>query len=421
MTASFCNHLDAYLDGTLAAADRAQFEAHLATCASCPRKVEQWQSFAGAFKESTKPMLVEPSPGEVARLMAKVDEPRRSARPLVFGLVGLAAAVAIGVFAVTRPERPLEALVDGQPLIGDEVATLAEEQTLEVSGATVAVSTRSSLKVLERSAKAVRLELATGAVKLKVSRRQKGQAFVVRSAAWDTFVVGTAFSVSRVGDVVEVHVDEGQVRVSSGTASFDVPAGKTFRAVGTKGGLVEPVAEVKDAGVQETAELVEEPAAPKATDVADPQLTRWRAAAVKGQCGVVIPQARSALQRFPRSAQTWLVLADCERLTNADGDAIRSYGKVVVLGARDDADRARLLLADLHQQKSQHAEAERVLRGYLSHPQPPQLEAAARVRLARSLIAQGQKQKARAELERVTEKLPKTSSALQALELLKGL
>ena len=143
--------------------------------------------------------------------------------------------------------------------------------------------------------------------------------------------------------------------------------------------------------------------------------------ASSGQCPKVMTEVKRRLDKTPGWAAAWKVLADCQRLTNAPDDAIGSYAKVVALSKRDEADRARLLLADLLQQRSEHARAEKILREYLAHRPPADLEASARVRLARSLLALGRTQQAKDELTFVTKKLPGTPAALQALELLKTL
>ncbi len=420
-----CRHLEAFLDGTITAEARAEFTAHLPTCASCQVKVERWASFSQAFKETTAPMLDAPAPGDVARLMAKVEAPRRSLVPRLALAAGALAAVVVAVVLVTqRGESALEARVDGQVLEGNRVETAdASEKTVAVAGANIVVTPRSTLVLAKRTKREVRLELEAGAVRLQVSHREKEQTFVVRSGGWETFVVGTAFSVSRVGETIEVQVTEGKVRVASGADAFEVPAGKTFRAVGEKGGLVElapaPEVEPADAGVEVVAtpevEPEKRPSKPAVSDI-----ERWRKLASSGGCATVIPEASRAVAKAPRAVESWSVLADCQRLTRDDA-ALGSYEKVIRLGKRDDADRARVFLADLLQQRSKHAEAIAVLRDYLSHAQPPELEASARLRLAKSLLASGQKAKARAELETVTKKRPGTSAALQALELLESI
>jgi tetratricopeptide (TPR) repeat protein len=128
------------------------------------------------------------------------------------------------------------------------------------------------------------------------------------------------------------------------------------------------------------------------------------------------------VREHPKQSEAWRVLADCLRLTGAFREAGLAYRRVIAAALPDEADRARVLLAELlHERLSNDAEAARVLRAYLRHPRPAPLEASARVLLARTLLSQGKRSQARAELQRVTHRLPSTPAALEALDLLKQL
>ncbi|MDP3235425.1 MAG: FecR domain-containing protein [Myxococcales bacterium] len=420
------HQVQAYLDGRLDAPARSAFEGHLAECPACRARVEAWRTFAADFKVTTAPMLEAPPVGEVNRLMARVEGRAAPARWRVPVLLTVAAAVvfAVGWFArqPVEPEVPT-ATLDGQPFSGDAIEATDAERTLVVDGADLAVAPRTRVKVLRRTAREVRVGVERGSVRLAVSHRKPGQDFIVESGAWRTQVVGTRFSVTHEGDAVEVKVEEGEVRVSSKDASYAVPAGSRFKGTGL-GGVVErlivepPVVvepAVVDAGVRE------EVRPPPVTDERE-LLEVWRRAAASGACASVIPDIRKRLQSMPRAGATWLALATCQRRLGDDGGAIVSYRNTISFSRPDDADRARLFLADLHQTRNEHADAVTVLRAFLNHKQKSsELEAAARVRLARSYLALGEQKKARVELERVTKKLPGSASALQALELLKTL
>jgi hypothetical protein len=116
------------------------------------------------------------------------------------------------------------------------------------------------------------------------------------------------------------------------------------------------------------------------------------------------------------------VLADCQRLGGEYRLAASAYEHVVALAPPEEADRARMLLAELlHEHLGNDAEAERVLKVYLHRPRPAPLEASARVLLARCLLSRGKGAEAHVELERVTRRLPGTQAALEALDLLKQL
>jgi tetratricopeptide (TPR) repeat protein len=118
----------------------------------------------------------------------------------------------------------------------------------------------------------------------------------------------------------------------------------------------------------------------------------------------------------PKHAAAWRILADCLRLMGKDKDAAAAYRQVIAFGGRDEGARARLILADLVEPH----EAERILREFLKTPQLPALEASARLKRAKALLALSRKDEARAELQHITRKLSQTPSAPEALQLLKA-
>lgn len=423
MSAS-CSDVQKYLD---APSENAAFLAHLATCASCTAKVESWQKFSAQFRETTVPMMAAPTQGEVRRLMDKAERPQRRAWWPVFVTVGALAAALI-VFVVLKPaaEPELPAMIDGIAIVDPHLESTDSVRTLEVgslgSAAKIELAKNSSVKLTKRTAKSVRVELDRGAVSLAVAHRAPDQSFTVAAGKWETHVVGTQFSVKREGEKVEVHVTEGQVRVTSNDGrGFDVRAGQTFRSE-SENVLDDPPAKPAEPEAPQPEQQPDQPEpepeldtkwTPSAKDLKD--VERWKKSPT--QCAKHIVEVRGRLTKTPSWAAAWKVLADCQRLTSATDDAIVSYGKLITLSKRDDADRARLLIADLLQQKNEHARAEKTLREFLAHKQPAELEASARVRLAKSLLALGKKKDAKAELDFVMKKLSNTSAAIQALEL----
>ncbi|MBL8909161.1 MAG: tetratricopeptide repeat protein [Archangium sp.] len=423
-----CSAVQKYLDAPTAP-ENAAFLTHLATCADCTAKVESWKKFSAQFREATAPMLAAPTQGEVRRLMDKVERPQRRVLWPMFVTAGAVAAALI-LFVVLKPaptEPELPATIDGIALVNPHLESNDTVRTLEVSAAKIELAKNSSVKLTKRTAKSVRVELDRGAVSLAVAHRAPDQSFTVVAAGWEAHVVGTQFSVKRENEKVEVHVTEGQVRVTSTAPAgepaglfdgrgFDVRAGQTFRSDDAK------VIDDPPAKQPEPEPLPPEPEpepeldtrwTPSAKDNKD--LERWKKS--PGQCSKHIVEVRGRLAKTPSWSAAWKVLADCQRLTSATDDAIVSYTRLITLSKRDDADRARLLIADLLQQKNEHARAEKTLREYLAHKQPPELEASARVRLAKSLLALGKKKEAKTELDYVMKKLSNTSAAIQALEL----
>jgi ferric-dicitrate binding protein FerR (iron transport regulator) len=431
---SACADLHPYLDGRLSGEALAAFEAHLNGCEACRSATASWRRFQGRFREATVPLLTEPTLGDEQRLKARVEQ-----RPTIRWVPALATALALALVAVAAwwsTHRDAEVAVarvgpgsHAEPLASDQVeAPAGNEVELAVADARVVVAERSQLRIERHTEREVRLRLERGAVRLEVQHRAPGQRFRVEAGAFDVQVVGTKFSVTREGDAVGVTVREGRVRVLFAERALDVPAGSTLRANGTEANVAPsepdapPTTETNvdvDAGVlaEVDAGVTREEEGPKARAPLD----RWRQQALAGGCAAVMPEIRKHLAAAARDVAALRILADCQRMTGADAQAIATYERVVALGREDDADRARLLLADLYVQRGKHRAAEQALRAFLSHGQSPGLEAAARLKLAGVLIAQGRNGEARAELERVKTRLPGTPSALEAVERLKTL
>jgi hypothetical protein len=428
---SDCDRAQLYLDGRLDAAERATFELHLATCADCQALVSSWRAFSTKFASETAPLLAPPDDLSTRRLLNRARGAGRAPRLVVGAALAVAAAVAL-VFAL-RPEPPkplptitFEATTDSRrEVLGDDALGLAPGSAVELA---------------ERTDTRVEVKLVRGSVAASVKKRAPGSSFVVRSGEYEVKVVGTKFRVERQQAGVRVSVVEGLVRVSGKGASYDVAAGEQLeldetgarRATFTRLGFQElgepdeaPVPEVADAGVEPT--LDEPPDAGVASSspvkpVPAAQLTAWRQAAATNQCATVLRSLERAANEHRRQAAVWRVLADCQRLTKDAKAARASYEQVIAVGTSDDAARARPVLASLLQEElGAHEAAIKVLGDYLRSKPAPVLEAAARVRLARSHLALGQKAQAKKELERVVKQLPSSPPALEALELLKTL
>jgi ferric-dicitrate binding protein FerR (iron transport regulator) len=431
------------LDGQLSGAERAEAEQHLETCAECRALAQGWTSFASRYRADTAALIAEPTVDQTRQLLRRAREgaqPLR-ARWLTFALAGAAAAVLAVVVVSWGLQTPelvpaLAVAADGSevPLSGDVLEAPAEKgAALHLGGDQLGVAPRSRLKLLTHDKRNVRLLLERGAVAASVQHRNPGQSFAIQSDGYEVRVVGTRFRVTRTDQGLTVDVAEGHVKVRSPQGeTYDVLKGHSL-TVGAAG-----AEEQKDYGAADFPELhpeaappvaeapAEEPAleetgaTPRPRLVTSADIERWRRAAVGGKkCREVLPELKRALRDSPRQADAWRILADCQRLTGEDAEAARSYEKVVSFAKPDEADRARLLLADLQAKGGNSAEAEHTLRAYLKHAQPPALEASARLSLARALLAQGHRGEAKAELQRVTRRLPSTPPALEALELLK--
>lgn len=414
------DHLEraqAFLDGRLGSEERASFEAHLATCAQCHALVGSWRTFTFAYTARPVP---EPRLGETQRLIRKATH-THSRRPLIFVTAGLVAAVLIAVLALWPSDVPIA--LDG---VAVTTPLLETQGTYSVGADQLSLTAGSAVRVLSHTPRRVALQLDRGTLTAAVNHRRPDQSFTVSVSGFQVSVIGTRFSVSVVADGFSVQVDEGHVQVS-GTQSrlYDVRSGEILRVMKGEATLL-PTLQVPepplDAGVTEPVEEVDDEAAPLPMRTVKPAtLEKWRRAALSGQCETVIAGARRALVSNANQSEVWRVLADCQRMSGHSRDAIAAYQRVVAMGRPDEADRARLFVADLQLQSGNAIEAVRALQLYLAHsPQPP-LEAAARVKLAQAYLRLGQRTAAKAELVRVTQKLGSTPAAIEALELLKNI
>ena len=108
-----CPHMDAqlneYVDGTLAARDRASVEAHLAECAGCRAAVAELRSLAAAA--ATLPKSIEPGRDLWAAIETRMRQraPRNVQRVWWFGALAAAAVLvlAVGIYRLTArpPDR----------------------------------------------------------------------------------------------------------------------------------------------------------------------------------------------------------------------------------------------------------------------------------------------------------------------------
>jgi anti-sigma-K factor RskA len=98
--------LNEYVDGTLAARDRASVEAHLAECAGCRAAVAELRSLAAAA--ATLPKSIEPGRDLWAAIETRIRQraPRNVQRVWWFGALAAAAVLvlAVGIYRLTaRP------------------------------------------------------------------------------------------------------------------------------------------------------------------------------------------------------------------------------------------------------------------------------------------------------------------------------
>lgn len=115
-------HLDGvYVLGSLAAAERAQYEKHLADCAECARAVREIAGLPGLLSRIPHEVLTEPAGQEVAPsslLPAVVSEVREARRRRIRGVALLVAAVVLLLGVVGTLTAVLAGNDDGAPSAG---------------------------------------------------------------------------------------------------------------------------------------------------------------------------------------------------------------------------------------------------------------------------------------------------------------
>jgi ferric-dicitrate binding protein FerR (iron transport regulator) len=432
-----------YLDGRLRPDERAAAEQHLNGCAECRALVESWEHFKSAFEKSSAALLSEPSELQTQKLLRKAKGSPRRGRPMVWGFAAVAASMCAGVLWWTQAtEVPAFAIApsgEEVPVANDTVEP-ANDQLVMLGGDRLGVAAQSRLRLERHDTRQVRLRLEKGSVAASVTHRKLGQSFVISVGRFEVSVVGTRFRVVQLGQGIRVDVVEGRVRVKAPERTYEVVGGQALELLEGRAEdkpfadsdfaelsprpLPPPTLDV-DAGPpsEAPAEVVEKEETPKLpTPVPAAQIERWRRGALGGKCRELVDPIRRQAREHPGQAEVWRVLADCLRLVGDDRDSAAAYQHVAAVGGADEADRARLLLAGVLQERlHDDAEAERVLRAYLKHRQAPALEASARVKLARSLIALKKRAQAKSELQRVVKELPESPPALEALGLLKTL
>ncbi|MEE8408983.1 MAG: tetratricopeptide repeat protein, partial [Myxococcota bacterium] len=126
------------------------------------------------------------------------------------------------------------------------------------------------------------------------------------------------------------------------------------------------------------------------------------------------------LKSSRRDVEAWSLLADCRRKKNDWTGAVKAYREIIELGESAATNRARLKAASVLQGKlDDHEAAVPLLRAYIARGAPIRsLQAAARLRLARSLEALGKSDAAIKQMQTVADDYADTSAGREASELL---
>ena len=180
-------------------------------------------------------------------------EAKRSLYPLAWGLVAVAAAVALWLVGThsphaTSPSRHSQVATlapsvhDGDQLaIGSRIETNEREAAVTHAGRATWTMSPNSLAVLAGRDERITVRLERGSVLSKVVPNPKPETFVVEAAGTRVAVHGTLFSVALTGGHVVVQVREGIVAVGplGGVPAFLLTAGTTgdFAADGRSGSI----------------------------------------------------------------------------------------------------------------------------------------------------------------------------------------
>ncbi len=472
---SACRDLDRYLDRSLDPTAREAFERHLRECDTCRAEVRDWRDIELNIMLCAETRSdFQPDPMQARRLIARARtrtvEQGQVRRRWIWGL-GLTAAAAVATAIVVvvprlgEPPAPapserlaLRVIDDGGTSIspGDTVAgatwTAAASKRLlvELGRDRVGLSRSSRVEVVAAARERVRLRLHAGSVALDVVPRGRGEQVEVEAGPYLVAVIGTRFRVSkRPSAGVEVEVAEGRVRVLGAPGGIQEVAeaerlrldhGRVRRTpmpAAARRSLerllrnpepVEAVATWDGAGVEsfevgpsERERAGKRRQAPKPRPVRVDELAEWRQWVLDGKYEAAERALGARVRRAPKDGAAWSLLADCRRKAGRFGPAVKAYRQASKVAEPSVANRARFMAASVLQDElGDHAAAVVLLRAYLAEGQALRpLEAAAEVRLARSLASLGRAEAARELLERVIERHPRSPAAAEAERMLR--
>jgi tetratricopeptide (TPR) repeat protein len=287
-----------------------------------------------------------------------------------------------------------------------------------------------------------RLSLERGSLACDVSERAVGGSFTVEASGFLVRVTGTRFLVDlgARASAARVVVSAGVVEVRRGAGAHGLKAGERLEI--EEDVVVGPASEAELAeidglfgGPPTTGEAVarvdalpdpesaaaDQPSTdagaapfPPTRAVADgpgreadveavSELERWRELVIEGRLDEARSALRDHLAAHPADAEAWSLLADCERKRGSWNAAVEAYDELVSLSRGAQANRARFKAAQILQDRlGDHRRAVELLGRFVEGADPGGvLTAKARVRLARSLLALGRQDRARAQLRQV--------------------
>ena len=308
----------------------------------------------------------------------------------------LMVVVGQGLLPVEDVQAPVVAKVV-TPVVPEGPAEVWLDEGVQTLGADeIEVASNTQIQVLGDGVR-TRLALRKGKVTAQVATRGEGEGFSIETEAYTVSVVGTRFSVQH--DPFEVFVEEGVVEVAHALskAVYRLVAGDRFA-----GGEL----------IRMAPALV-----PSKPAVTLPTLSVLRKLALAKEYDQARAGLQSRLKAHSKEVDSWILLAQVEGKARDKEAAIRAWQRVIAMDSGAKAQRARFEAASLLMDKP--AEAEVLLRAFLIDPGP--LAADAKLKLGRTLLAQGRSEEARAALTALVAAHPGTTPARLARELLQSL
>ena len=425
---SGCEQLAAYLDGTLAAAARSAFEAHLAGCVACTREVESWAQIGAKLDRWAAPFAGAPTAEALRAFRARIDQPERSYWPRLWLGGGALTAVALAVAVVVwrgslspgPSEWPVQAQVDGQLRPVANLSSLGSDdaaQRFRIGPDDIDLARSARVEVVEKKVKRTRLKLIEGVLTAHIEPGHAGREFIIDSAPFRVTVVGTVFEVRRRPHTFHVATSSGLVKVERLAPTGELLE-STLVAAGSEVDLSE-LAEPSDSSVEVEAEVeAVKPVAQRHVGRGPSQreLLGWRARAARGECGAVIEETKVAIAAAPSDVGTLRVQADCARKLGDSAAAVEAYRRVIASASGVEAAEAMLLAAALLQDELGDEKGVVDLTKVIRKTPAP-VAGALHVRRARALKALGRFTESLREIEITLSQFGSTPAAADALRL----
>jgi hypothetical protein len=450
---------------------------HIEHCSECSTQSARWMELENRLQAALGSMEApDPTRREAARLLMRLEHKKIKGSSVGFGLrlawAGAAMALLLSVVSVLRQDEdtPGPDLDSGAPILtttytADDATPVVREYGLHESIAApqggklvarlgddrFAIAASGTVEILQRNRKNTRLRLTKGQVACEVSPVGKGAQFVVEVREFKVKVIGTRFSVlRRDAGGLEVKVQKGVVEVMEGTRQWIVRSGQSLRVGQSeergvlrsldeeeeklmdkllddekppKDTAQEPLESETDEGAlqRSTDAVADKPNKKRSVDRSDSDdIETLKALVAQGR----LPEAEKRLGTYLRThrndSEALLLLADSQRKLRKWEQAVATYLKVVDSPDSPRANRARFLAGTIYQENlGQHTRAVQMFDAYLKAADGRTLlRFEAQYRLARSLIALGQKERAQRVLRDIIANQGATDLGASAKKLL---